>query len=665
MASTRLAGPVFVSRGHVFVLRGPALGAIAAACFALGCLDGPFRVNVASAGQSGRPVSEVFADLDKNEDKRISIAEYVAGQSNTRLMRRDFQLFDWNQDGQLSRREFSSAPHPENGGRRFEMPDPFDVILERAVSALDESYDGWQRRPDETVDSTTFTINYSASIAIDGRRRLDRVMILHADANRDRKVSREEARRFLEIQLGIRWFTDDLLRQLDGRVVDFADFIRLDLNQDNQLSKTEFIESWAQEETAEEDFLRMDIDGDDIVSLAEFADPNGVGLRDPVDAFRHADTNFDASLDLQELNAATPKSHAHLVRPNLMAFDGDTDGKLSLDEYRTSMLGNANYFWQTLPEDKDGDGVISFEEFRFHPRNLFQLQRRFYFHRLDLDSDNKLSPAELEFKKRRRYSLHRISVDGEESQVIFQDEKFGICGSPSVSPDGRWILFDLTPPEGSNASQILLMTSDGVDARNLCDGVMPSWSSDGAQFACSRYEGGTGVWIMNMDGTPQLRIDDGWAAQWSPDGRSIAYTQDNSLRVFDVESGRSREVLGKRDHPYSYIYANMCWSPDSKQMVFKGRLPNRKELAIVNMTGETNLRKRFTTNKEFGADLAWSPDGRRILFNMLERKRSLIHQLDLESGGGPTVVPEANTALNWTTGCFSPDGEWMVFATPN
>ena len=46
---------------------------------------------------------------------------------------------------------------------------------------------------EETVDSTTFTINYIASLATDGRRRLDRVMILHVDPNRDRSVTREEA----------------------------------------------------------------------------------------------------------------------------------------------------------------------------------------------------------------------------------------------------------------------------------------------------------------------------------------------------------------------------------------------------------------------------------------------------------------------------------------
>ena len=94
----------------------------------------------------------------------------------------------------------------------------------RAVEALDESYDQWNFRPDETVDSTTFTINYIASLATDGRRRLDRVMILHVDPNRDRSVTREEALGFLESQIGLRWVSGDRLRFQDGRVLVFPSF---------------------------------------------------------------------------------------------------------------------------------------------------------------------------------------------------------------------------------------------------------------------------------------------------------------------------------------------------------------------------------------------------------------------------------------------------------
>ncbi len=62
---------------------------------------------------------------------------------------------------------------------------------------------------------------------------------MQADQNRDKWVSREESKRFLELQLGIRWETEDLLRHGDGRVVDFAAFMELDGNRDSKLSAGE------------------------------------------------------------------------------------------------------------------------------------------------------------------------------------------------------------------------------------------------------------------------------------------------------------------------------------------------------------------------------------------------------------------------------------------
>jgi Tol biopolymer transport system component len=172
---------------------------------------------------------------------------------------------------------------------------------------------------------------------------------------------------------------------------------------------------------------------------------------------------------------------------------------------------------------------------------------------------------------------------------------------------------------------------------------------------------------MKLDGTADKRIDDGWAAQWSPNGKSIAYTNDNSIRLYDLETGRSRVVLAKGSHPYHYIYWNMSWSPDSRQLVFKGKLEGKQEIAIINVAGKPSLKRCFATSEEMGADFAWAPDGRRILFNMHSRKHlhPLIYQLDIESQDPPRVVPEAQTAMPWTNVCFSPDGKWMVLATPN
>ncbi len=545
--------------------------------------------------------------------------------------------------------------------------DPFELMFRRAVEAMDESYDGWNHRADETVDSTTFTINYTASISVDGRRRLDRVMILHADENQDRSVNRDEALRFLEIQLGMRWVTGDSLRAADGSVVDFAKFLELDTDQDDAISLDEVDETLWDDAISPADFQLLDLEEDGLLSLAEFSDPDGPNVVDPIETFRKADVDNDELLDEKELRRATEKRRMHLVKSNLAGFDDNGDGKLSLSEYRLSMLGNYNYPWETIPRDDDRDHLLSFDEFKFHKRDLFQLQRRYYFHRLDRDGDGFLSAAEFEFSKHKLHSLYRVSVNGEESTELYRHEDFPVLGSPSVSPDGGWILFDATPPEGANKAQILLMTSDGADVRDLCDGLMPSWSSDGSQFACSRYEGGTGIWIMNMDGTPDRRIDDGWAAQWSPDGKSIAYTNDNSVRVYDVASGESRVVLPKGSHHYQYIYWNMSWSPDSRQIVLRAKKGDRQEIAIVNATGDPQVETLFSSNKDFGFDLAWSPTGPQILFNMYSRKylREVIFKIDLRNRGRPKPLLEANTAMRWSSIAFSPDGKWMVLTTPN
>lgn len=543
--------------------------------------------------------------------------------------------------------------------------DPFDEIFARAVEAMDESYDNWQFRAEETVDSTTFSINYAASISTDGQRRLDRVLILHADPNRDRQVTRDEAMQFLQIQLGMRWVTGDPLRLEDGRVIDFAEFIRTDADQDNEISRDEFIDNGWNSATANEDFDSLDADSDQRITLKEFSDPDGPYIRNPVQMFRDADANGDGRLERKELRRAVDRSRHYLIDSNLLAFDMDGDGGMSVEEFQVSMLGTFNVAWENVPRDEDRDQRLSFDEFKFDTRNLFGLQRRYYFHRLDDNGDGFLSSDEFEFRMHKIHSLYRVSVDGEESREIYRHEDFPVVGSPDISPDGRWVLFDGTPPDGPNRAQILLMGSDGVDVRDVCDGLMPSWSDDGSRFACSRYEGGSSVWIMNLDGTPDRKIDDGWAATWSPDGKSIAYTNDNSIRIYDVETDQTRTVLEKGAHPYHYIFWNMTWSPDSRQLAFKGKLANRHEIAIVHVGQQPRLKRRFATKEEMAVDLAWSPDGRRLLFNMHSRKHlhSLIYQLELESSGPPKIVPEANSSMSWGHVAISPDNQFMILST--
>lgn len=616
------------------------------------------------------PPSREFSRYDTDDSGTLSADELQIAAENSLRVTGTIADFDTSGDGLVTPEEFLAAQKASNVPPNepiTSLEDPFLRILQRAIEAMDESYDGWLYRPEETVDSTMFTINYNASISPDGQRRLDRGLILHADSDRNRKISREEAVRFLETQLGIRWITGDLLRTKDGGVVDFANFLRCDVNKDDVLSKSEFVDTWWNSETDEQDFESFDINGDGAVNLSEFAVRTGPYLRKPIQLFEEADTDTDRLLSQAELRASIRSPRKHLVASNIKAFDDDGDEQLSLAEFRVSMLANFNYPWEMRPKDIDRDGLLSYKEFKFHTRDLFQLQRRYYFHRLDRDGNKKLDASEFDFEPYKLHTLYRVSVNGEQSDEIYRNEKFPVVSSPSISPDGAWVLFDASPPDRSNLSQIMLMKTNGDDVRDVCKGQMPSWSGKGSRFVCCRYEQGASIWIMNTDGTPHKRIDDGWAAQWSPDGKTIAYTNDNSIRLYDVESGKVTTALAKGTHPYQYIYWNMSWSPDSRQLAFKGKTETHQEIGILSITGPAQVRNRFSTNESMGEDLAWSPDGKQLLFNMYSPKhrRELIFQLDVAGTTSPRLVPEINTSMPWTSICFSPDGKWMILASPN
>jgi len=543
---------------------------------------------------------------------------------------------------------------------RGEVPDPLLELWDHAVAAMDQAYGDWKRNSTKTIDSTQFTIEYLASVHTDSRRRLDPILMAQADANRDQQVSRAEALRFLEIQLGMRWENGDLLRLSDGRVVDFARFLELDRNADARLSPTEIA-------SIDIDLTTIDRDQDGFVSLGESIDAGDRFLKDPVADFRDADADNNGVLDLTELQHGVPAARQHLIAPALRSFDDDGNGVLSLPEYQVSMLGNYNYPWHRIPVDENRDRRMSFQEFSFHHRNLFQLQRRFYFHRLDANGDMELTTDEFPFATVAVHSIYRLASDESvPARQIYRDAQYSVCGSPDISPNNRLILFDTELTPGDTRRTIRLMTIDGKDARDLCDGCMPSWSADGKRFVCCRYEGGPSVWIMKADGSADRRIDDGWGAQWSPDGKSIAYTNDNSLRIYDLASRTSRTVLAKGTHPYRYLYWNMSWSPDSKSLAFKGKLDDQHtEIAIVHVDADTPISRRYQSDQPMAGDLAWLPTGNRILFDLYlpGEQRRLIHALQVDQDSAPIRLESADPELNWISVCASRDGKYVVMVT--
>lgn len=96
------------------------------------------------------------------------------------------------------------------------------------------------------------------------------------------------------------------------------------------------------------------------------------------------------ALRLSECLTQNAAGDHEILKIFFRGFDTDYDAVLTLNEYRISPLGNRNYPWQDRLVDESGDGQISYGEYTFDAVDLFRLQRRLYFHRMDLDFDGAL-----------------------------------------------------------------------------------------------------------------------------------------------------------------------------------------------------------------------------------------------------------------------------------
>lgn len=611
-------------------------------------------------------IGQEFARLDRDQDQRLTLAEFLGGRGRQPVLERDFRLYDLDESGRLTRSEFASVSGLVDPSLRGKLPDPFDDLVDNAVAALDESYGNWNQRPNELVNAHIFVANFIGSISPGGKRYVTGRILRQADGDADGRLSRSEAKRFLQQQLGIRWHSGPLLREPTGRLVRMNRFIDADQDQSNSVSRREFSAAHWDVPSENAYFLDHDRDQNGSISYLEYAHYTAQNFFDPIEWFRGADVNLNATLDAEEIATATEPSRQHLVGSTLSGFDSDDDKQLSLQEYRVSMHANVNYSWQVRPVDTDRDGWLSYDEFVFSRVDLFQLQRRYYFHRLDSDGDGRLSLSEFNFQTQRPFAIHLISVDGKKSRQIYQDREFPICGWPSVSSDGNRVLFHRCPPSGYSQGRIVIMDLDGSNLRDLCDGMKPSWSPDGRRFACQRTTGNAEVWIMNAETLTGQRITDGSSPRWSPDGESIAYLHDHGVWIYDVRRGQIRQLHRREDHRYQDLGDAIAWSPDSKRLALIANLSESSELVILQVNKENEPRVRHAQDAASHGNLNWDPN-QQIVF--------CLHQ---ETGGPARIVtisPDDNLAtqpmsqfdeqIAWKSACLTPDGKWYIAVSEN
>ncbi len=612
------------------------------------------------SASAAEPLSKRFAAADADGDKRISLDELLKLSGEKDVLKRDFQLFDQDANKFLSATEFDAVPLGRPAAERGALPDPFAEIVDRAMEQLDETYNNWDQNPRRQINVQDFIQSFLLSFPNPDRLvSFPEELRKDADADQNQRVTRDEARRFLEIQLGIRRSDGHLLRLPTGQVVANTIFIAIDANRDQSIDRAEFLAKWPRQEGKEEVWTLIDKDKDGQISFVEFSASPLVAVFDAVEQFRKLDANLDSFVDAQELLAGSDAADKPLAERAFPGFDLNGDKKLSLWEYRQLPQANPVMPWNAELSDLDRNGVLDFLEFSTYG-GRFPLLRLIYFYRFDLNGNGSLDTKEFAYKTFPTEALFRLNADGTGWKKIFSSEKYVSVGSPKISRDGKWIACDAVLQGQSDRGRVMLvMTIDGENVRELGVGMMPTWSADGKKIA---YSSG-GVQIMDVESRETRQLVPGWSAQWSPDGKRVAFTQGPALKTIDVNTEEVQELLTQQDSPYRQIYWNLGWAPDGERIVFKGINRNgQSEVASVSTSNPPDLKIHYDGKQTFSNNFAWSPDGARVVFGMqsADNGRMQLHEFNPNAKDEPKRLAGADLELLSDDSCWSPDGKFLI-----
>src|SRR6266480_4419689 len=237
--------------------------------------------------------------------------------------------------------------------------------------------------------------------------------------------------------------------------------------------------------------------------------------------------------------------------------------------------------------------------------------------------------------------------------------------SPTISPDGRWLLYVLSTPDWSHAksqSDIYLVSiRDGLPStRQLTftsdkNETSPRWSRDGKFF----------VFLSNRDAASE------------PSAGGSASGSQNQVYVMRPDGGEARKITDAKEG-----VSTLAFSKDGKWLAYRGGKANEEQLYALPVSGIDSAKPTELTHQQAAVGLwKWSPDSRRIYFvtadtldkdeqlrmekkfnvairNMMTPLSSL-WALDVDSKKATRLTRD--TSISVTDFNISDDGKWIGF----
>jgi len=206
-----------------------------------------------------------------------------------------------------------------------------------------------------------------------------------------------------------------------------------------------------------------------------------------------------------------------------------------------------------------------------------------------------------------------------ELQVKRLTNRRGFTGTPSLSPDGRSVVYS-SDATGALELYLTSLAPGSAEVPLTNDGghnVQPCWSPDGQWIAFhSRRRGG--VWIIpSSGGGAQQVVEFGSDPAWSPDSSTIVFTSDSGgfagqSTLWTIRrDGSERRQLTKVGTPPGG-HRTPAWSRDGRHVAFVVSLGGWKtDVWTVDVeSGETN----FVDTSPYASDPIFGPGDRALIW---------------------------------------------------
>ncbi len=233
------------------------------------------------------------------------------------------------------------------------------------------------------------------------------------------------------------------------------------------------------------------------------------------------------------------------------------------------------------------------------------------------------------------FDIYRVNADG--TGLLKLTQSSAVRNSLSWSPDGRYLLYTQTEPNG-RGDGFWLLRPDGSGARRIAEGGDAAWSPDGRQivFTVQASDPGVSTGVRSdlyrlditapgalparLTDTPQLKN----APRFAPDGRRLAFTAQDlghwGIYVINLDGAglpltRLDAPSVARLTPSQWDATDPVWSPQGDSLAYVGNASpvSLPEIYVVDTGGVSNV-DVSNTAKWTDLDPTWSPDGQRLAF---------------------------------------------------